>query len=139
MKRYSKVLLTTMLLCGVSFIARAQKNIEFVLPSTPFNQEEADKMLEEGNSTIQGNISFKKRGYVNYPGFSDMVLLYPATAYFQEYIELKKKYNTKKKQAGLTREAAMARIETKTLDSKGNFVFTNIKPGLDKKKELTMV
>ncbi|ULT25841.1 prealbumin-like fold domain-containing protein [Sphingobacterium sp. E70] len=29
----------------------------------------------------------------------------------------------------MTKEAAMARIETKTIDDKGNFVFTNLKPG----------
>ncbi|CAM3109419.1 hypothetical protein DRF59_19820 [Chryseobacterium flavum] len=108
---------------------RAQKTPEFIPPAVAFNKEEAYKMLDEGNNSIRGNISLKKRGYVNYPGFSDMVLLYPATPYFQEYIELKKKYNSKKKQAGLTREAAMARIETKTIDDKGNFQFTNIKPG----------
>ncbi|GAB0157127.1 hypothetical protein CHRYSEOSP005_23960 [Chryseobacterium sp. Alg-005] len=114
----------------ISYLSvRAQKAPEFIQPSVAFNKEEAYKMLEEGDNTIQGNISFKKRGYVNHPGYSDIVLLYPATPYFREYIELKKKYNSKKKQAGLTREAAMARIETKTIDDKGNFQFTNIKPG----------
>lgn len=123
----SFVFSTVFLLSYISL--RAQKTPEFIPPSIPFDKEEAYKMLEEGNNSIRGNISFKKRGYVNYPGFRDLVLLYPATPYFREYIELKKKYNSKKKQAGLTREAAMARIETKTIDDKGNFQFTNIKPG----------
>ncbi len=86
-------------------------------------------MLEEGTNSIQGRISLKKRGWVNYPGFKDKVLLYPVTPHLSEYIELKKKYNSKKKLAAMTKEAAMARIETKTIDDKGNFEFTNIKPG----------
>lgn len=111
------------------FNAKAQKNVEYVLPVSTFNKEEAYKMLEEGNSSIEGTISFKKRGYVNYPGYLAKVLLYPVTPHLVEYIELKKKYNSRKKQAAMTKEAAMARIETKTIDAKGNFVFTNIKPG----------
>lgn len=109
--------------------AKAQKNIEYVLPTTAFNKEEAYKMLEEGNNSIEGTLSFKKRGYVNYPGYLAKVLLYPVTPHLTEYIELKKKYDSRKKQAAMTKEAAMARIETKTIDEKGNFVFTNIKPG----------
>lgn len=112
-----------------SFISKAQKQPDFVLPEAAFNKEEAYKMLEEGTNSIQGRISLKKRGYVNYPGFSDKVLLYPITPHLLEYIELKKKYNSKKKQAAMTKEAAMARIETKTTDDKGNFAFSNLKPG----------
>ncbi|BAP31490.1 uncharacterized protein CHSO_2453 [Chryseobacterium sp. StRB126] len=116
------------LLCFYSN-TKAQKNVEYVLPTTAFNKEEAYKMLEEGNSSIEGTLSFKKRGYVNYPGYLAKVLLYPVTPHLAEYIELKKKYNSRKKQAAMTKEASMARIETKTIDDKGHFVFTNIKPG----------
>lgn len=111
------------------FTAKSQKKIEYVLPTALFNKEEAYKMLEEGNNSIQGTISFKKRGYVNYPGYMAKVLLYPVTPHLAEYIELKKKYNSRKKQAAMTKEAAMARIETKTIDNKGNFEFINVKPG----------
>jgi hypothetical protein len=114
---------------SLSLLARAQKQPEYMLPASAFNKEEAYKMLDEGTNSIQGRISLKKRGWVNYPGFKDMVLLYPVTPHLVEYIELKKKYNSKKKMAVMTKEAAMARIETKTIDSKGNFEFTNIKPG----------
>lgn len=116
-------------LFGVSFIANAQKKTEFFLPTSAFNKEEAYKMLEEGTNSIQGRISLKKRGWVNYPYFKEKVLLYPITPHLLEYIELKKKYNSKTKQAAMTKEAAMARIETKTIDDKGNFVFDNVKPG----------
>ncbi|UHO40344.1 hypothetical protein H5J24_10375 [Chryseobacterium capnotolerans] len=111
------------------FNTKAQKNIEYVLPTAAFNKEEAYKLLDPGNGSIEGTISFKKRGYVNYPDYLSKVLLYPATPHLTEYLELKKKYNSRKKQAAMTKEAAMARIETKTRDNKGNFVFTNIKPG----------
>ncbi|WP_131707609.1 prealbumin-like fold domain-containing protein [Chryseobacterium angstadtii] len=107
----------------------AQKNVEYVLPTSAFNKEEAYKMLDEGNNSIEGTISLKKRGYVNYPGYLSTVLLYPVTPHLTEFIELNKKYNSRKKQAAMTKEAAMVRIETKTIDSKGNFVFTNLKPG----------
>ena len=116
-------------LFGGSFITQAQKKTEFILPTAAFNKEEAYKMLEEGTNSIQGRISLKKRGWVNYPDFKDKVLLYPVTPHLLEFIELKKKYNSKTKQAAMTKEAAMARIETKTIDSKGNFVFENVKPG----------
>ncbi|MEY8760647.1 hypothetical protein [Chryseobacterium tongliaoense] len=110
-------------------IVKAQKKTEYVLPTSAFVKEEAYTMLEEGNNSIQGRISLKKRGYVNYPSYRDKVLLYPVTPHLLEYIELKKKYNSRKKQAAMTKEASMARIETKTIDDKGNFVFTDLKPG----------
>lgn len=116
------------ILCSC-FAAKAQKNVDYVLPTATFNKEEAYRMLDKGNNSIQGTISLKKRGYVNYPGYQSRVLLYPVTPHLTEFIELKKKYNSKKKQAVMTKEAAMARIETKTIDEKGNFEFTNLKPG----------
>lgn len=116
-------------LLSFSSLARAQKQPEYILPTSPFNKEEAYNMLEEGTNSIQGRISLKKRGWVNYPGFKDIVLLYPVTPYLVAYLALKKQYNGKKKLAVMTTEATMARIETKTIDSEGNFEFTNIKPG----------
>lgn len=116
-------------LLGFSLIAGAQKKPTYMLPASAFNSVETYKMLEEGTNSIQGRISFKKRGWVNYPGYRDQVLLYPVTPHLLEYIELKKKYNSRTKQAAMTKEAALARIETKTLDSKGTFVFNNLKPG----------
>lgn len=117
-----------LILCSLSR-ATAQQKVDYVLPKAAFNSTEAYTMLDEGSNTITGTISFKKRGYVNYPSYQSKVLLYPVTAHLTEFIELKKKYNSKKKQAAMTKEAAMARIETKTIDDKGNFVFTNLKPG----------
>lgn len=116
-------------LLAFSFTARAQSKIEYILPAAAFDKEVTYKMLDEGTNSIQGRISLKKRGFVNYPGFEDKVLLYPATPHLLEYIELKKKYNNKRKQAVMTKEAAMARIETKTKDTEGHFEFRNIKPG----------
>lgn len=116
-------------LSGLSFVAQAQTKTEFILPTAAFNKAETYKMLEEGTNSIQGRVSLKKRGWVNYPDFKDKVLLYPVSPHLLEFIELKKKYNSKKKQAAMTKEAAMCRIETKTMDSKGNFVFNNLKPG----------
>ena len=112
-----------------SFAAKAQSKTALILPASAFNKEEAYKMLEEGSNSIQGRISLKKRGFVNYPAYLDQVLLYPVTPHLLEYLELKKKYNSKKKMAAMAKEAAMARIETKTIDTKGNFQFTNLKPG----------
>lgn len=116
-------------LLGFSYMARAQKKTEFILPTSVFNKEETYKLLEEGTNGIQGRISLKKRGYVNYPAFKDKVILYPVTPHLLEYLAIKKKYNSKTKQGAMTKEAAMARIETKTIDDKGTFVFSNLKPG----------
>lgn len=130
MNTYTKShVLMSLLFLGSFSIAQAQKKVEYVLPTTAFDKQEAYKMLEEGRYSIQGRISLKKRGYVNYPGFRDKVLLYPVTPHLLEYIELKKKYNSKKKQAAMTREAALTRIESRTLDSDGNFIFKYLKPG----------
>jgi len=48
--------------------------VEYVLPTSTFNKDEAYKMLDEGNKKIEGTISFKKRGYVNYPSYMSKVL-----------------------------------------------------------------
>ncbi|KXH84345.1 hypothetical protein [Chryseobacterium kwangjuense] len=122
-------LFVILLLLGSFSIAKAQRKVEYVLPTAVFDKQEAYKMLEEGKYSIQGRISLKKRGYVNYPDFRGKVLLYPVTPHLLEYIELKKKYNSKKKQAAMTREAALTRIESRTLDSDGNFIIKYLKPG----------
>lgn len=129
MSHYLKPYLYIIFLLGFPFTISAQTKTEFILPTATFNKVKTYTMLEEGTNSIQGRVSLKKRGWVNYPDFQDKVLLYPVTPHLLEFIELKKKYNSKKKQAAMTKEAAMARIETKTIDSKGNFVFNNLKPG----------
>lgn len=131
MKHHLRLTLCSFVICllSSSLTTKAQKKPEFFLPASAFDSATAYKMLEEGTNTIQGRISLKKRGYVNYPGFKEKVLLFPVTQHLLEYLELQKKYNSKTKQAAMTKEASMARIETKTIDSKGNFVFTDLKPG----------
>jgi len=107
----------------------AQKAPEWVLPSTPFNEAETAKLMEKGNATIQGIAKLKKKGKDNFGVKGSQILLFPVTPYFTEFLELKKKYNSRKKQATMGRTAFTYRVEGRFIDEKGTFQFTGLKPG----------
>lgn len=121
-------------LCSILFIttisqAVAQKMPAYVFPSTPFNEEETAKQMEEGTAVISGTAKIKKKGRIYFPGKKDQINLFPATAYIMEFAELKKKYNKGKKVATMSNEAFTYRIEGRTIDDQGNFEFRDLKPG----------
>lgn len=121
-------------LCSILFItgisgAVAQKMPTYVFPSTPFNEEETAKQMEEGTAVISGTAKIKKKGRIYFPGKKDQINLFPATGYIMEFAELKKKYNKGKKIATMSNEAFTYRIEGRTIDDQGSFEFRDLKPG----------
>lgn len=107
----------------------AQKAPEWVLPTTPFNEAETAKLMEKGMATVQGTATLKKKGKDNFGVKGSQILLFPVTPYFTEFLELKKKYNSRKKQATMGPVPFTYRIEGRFVDDKGTFQFTNLKPG----------
>jgi hypothetical protein len=116
-----------LLLCNQ--ITYSQKAPEWVFPTTSFNEVETAKLMEKGTATIQGTATLKKKGKDNFGVKGSQILLFPVTPYFTEFLELKKKFNSRKKQATMSRTAFTYRVEGRFIDDKGTFQFTNLKPG----------
>lgn len=137
-------ILSTLLLMQISFESYSQK--KEVMPSkNEFNIDVARQMLEEGGITIEGTASakeftdnnrfnqalgvkiFSKKHHAK-PGTK--VLLFPMTPYFEEYLELRKKYlKSNEHVAVLSEDAFKHRIET-SVGENGKFKFEKIKPGV---------
>lgn len=128
-KKFIQALSITVLVLLSIHSAYAQKAPEWVLPTTSFNEAETAKLMEKGTSTIQGTATLKKKGKDNFGVKGSQILLFPVTPYFTEFLELKKKYNSRKKQATMSRNAFTYRVEGRFVDEKGTFQFTNLKPG----------
>ncbi|MGE8292998.1 MAG: hypothetical protein ACN6ON_15010 [Sphingobacterium sp.] len=129
MKTLPKIFSINLLLFLCCSIAYAQKAPQWVLPTTPFNEAETAGLMERGNATIEGTATLKKKGKDNFGVKGSQILLFPVTPYFTEFLELKKKFNSRKKQATMSPVAFTYRIEGRFLDDKGTFQFTNLKPG----------
>ncbi|MGE8381985.1 hypothetical protein D3C87_667420 [compost metagenome] len=129
MKTLPKILSINLLLFLCCSIAYAQKAPQWVLPTTPFNEAETARLMERGSATIEGTATLKKKGKDNFGVKGSQILLFPVTPYFTEFLELKKKFNSRKKQATMSPVAFTYRIEGRFLDDKGTFQFTNLKPG----------
>ncbi|NII82608.1 MULTISPECIES: hypothetical protein [unclassified Pedobacter] len=124
-----RVLSVKLLLLLYAHVVYAQKTPEWVLPSTPFNELETAKLMEKGTATIQGTATLKKKGKDNFGVKGSQILLFPVTPYLTEFLELKKKFNSRKKQATMSPLAFSYRVEGRFLDDKGTFEFTNLKAG----------
>jgi len=129
MKTLPKILSINLLLFLCCSIAYAQKAPQWVLPTTPFNEAETARLMERGSATIEGTATLKKKGKDNFGVKGSQILLFPVTPYLTEFLELKKKFNSRKKQATMSPVAFTYRIEGRFLDDKGTFQFTNLKPG----------
>jgi len=129
MKTLPKILSINLLLFLCCSIAYAQKAPQWVLPTTPFNEAETARLMERGSATIEGTATLKKKGKDNFGVKGSQILLFPVTPYFTEFLELKKKFNSRKKQATMSPVAFTYRIEGRFLDDRGTFQFTNLKPG----------
>lgn len=128
-KKTLKGLSICLLLLWCTHMAFAQKAPEWILPTTPFNELETARLMEKGKAIIQGKATLIKKGKDNFGVKGSQILLFPVTPYFTEFLELKKKYNSRKKQATMSPVAFTYRVEGRFLDEKGTFQFTNLKPG----------
>jgi hypothetical protein len=128
-KRIPKILLVKMLLLCCSMLVYSQKAPEWVLPTIPFNEAQTANLMEKGAAIIQGTATLKKKGKDNFGVKGSQILLFPVTPYFTEFLALKKKFNSRKKQATMSPVAFTYRVEGRFLDDKGTFQFTNLKPG----------
>lgn len=112
---------------------RASRNeIKTLYPTQKFDSLSAKRMLEYGNSTIKGVVYKKtnKLAIVNAKkyGYKVTVTLYPATAYFMEYYNLRQEKESKRMKVYISEEATKYRIEVKS-DEYGRFKFEKMKPG----------
>jgi len=128
-KTMLKILPINLLLLCCIMMAYAQKTPEWVLPATPFNEAETAKLMDKGTAVIQGTATLKKNGKDNFGVKGSQILLFPVTPYFMEFLSLKKKFNSRKRQATMSPVAFTYRVEGRFLDDKGTFQFTNLKPG----------
>jgi hypothetical protein len=128
MKKSLSLFLTicSLLLLSAKF-SIAQTDEEWT-PKTPFDTALARKMLDPGTATITG-VAYRrantlKKNKVEYI----IVTLYPVTPYFVELQQLRKKAKSWSDLIKMSAVAHKYRIETKT-DAKGNFTFSEMKPG----------
>ncbi|NII81071.1 hypothetical protein H9N25_00690 [Pedobacter riviphilus] len=109
-------------------IVMAQEEPVPVFPSSPFNRDQADAMLNAGTAMLHGVVTKKKKNPDNtYLGI--VVILFPCTPYFDEWYELQKKNKKGKTFAMMSPDAYSYRILTKASDKDGRFEFRNLKPG----------
>lgn len=116
--------------------ANAQKPIEIMQPSIPFNDSVASKMLNGGTAQIKGIAYYEGRTLIGikseatvYAPAGTIVALYPLTSYLEEYLKLKKKNKEGKRIATISPLAACYRIESKVFSQKGEFIIPGLKPG----------
>jgi len=123
---------TFLILVWASMLANAQKAAYY--PQVPFDSLEAKSMLALGKSSIEGTTYTRlKNGYGMKVGSKMLaknveVTLYPVTAYFTEWFNLRKKMENKKTSVYMSEQAFRYRITIKT-DDYGRFKFTQMKPG----------
>lgn len=115
--------------CCCNKAGAQQFNGKYYFPQVYFDSADAVNRLAEGNSTISG-VSFAREGsFINgkvHNAFNQTVLLFPFTAYFAEWYNLK--YDNPKSNIIMVPQAFAQRLETKT-DAYGNFSFKKMKPG----------
>lgn len=111
--------------------------------NAPFNQTEALKMVNGGSAVIKGKVFardnqaggiFKGMAVLNinpkqYAPPGTEIFLFPYTPYFQEYLEVSKKYAKKGKVVELPAEALACIKATRVTDEQGHYEFTNLTPG----------
>lgn len=121
------------------------KEIDFgLVVKTVFDKDATMKLLKEGSAVIKGvayakdnpaNETFlKNKSLFNinkkqYAPLGTSVILIPATAYFKEWISVNEQLRKKARPVPLSKEAAACIKVTTVYDEKGNFEFTNLKPG----------
>lgn len=108
------------------FYTSVRPGQKFVSPTSSFDVTAARKSLENGNATINGTVLLKAKKNLDTDIEVD-IYLFPATAYFEEFLALKKK--NKKKKVIPSEQFIAAKKTTRISDENGTFTFTNVKPG----------
>jgi len=126
---------SVLLLLIFTFIFTKAQNTYF--PQVFFDKKIARDMLSFGNSTIEGVASTKQKnnwgikpvfGTKHYAPKGTVVMLFPVTPYFEEFYNMRKKYENKKTTVYMSEEAFKYKIEALT-DDHGRFKFEKLKPG----------
>ena len=144
-----KTKVTSLLLMFIALMIHAQYERKEITPSkNVFDKEQAKEMLGLGKSTIQGvavareytNANVGKNplnrlvgsditGTKHLAPEGTVVMLFPMTPYFQEYLKMRERYKQSRKFTPvLSPEAFSYRLEAKVGKS-GEFTFPQMKPG----------
>ncbi|WP_353147711.1 hypothetical protein [Chryseobacterium sp.] len=127
--------LFALLILMCAFIHSNAQNTYY--PQVFFDKKLARDMLGFGNSTIEGVASTKQKnnwgikpllGQKHYAPKGTVVMLFPVTPYFEEFYNMRKKYENKKTTVYMSEEAFKYRVEALT-DDHGRFKFEKLKPG----------
>ncbi|UNY99776.1 hypothetical protein MQE36_05380 [Zhouia spongiae] len=141
----SCILLVVNCLLIATSVSAQQGNRKNVFPTkSQFNAESTKALLDYGEVTING-VAFTREytdanslnnflgvnvvGKKHLAAEGTKIVLFPVTAYFEEYLKLRKKYKRSKKyRAMLSQEAFSHRIEV-SVGTEGKFTFNEMKPG----------
>lgn len=104
----------------------ARPGTKTVSPVSSFDAGAAKASLEPGSATIKGVVMLKAQNRSN-TNIEQEVYLFPATPYFEEFLNLKKK--NKKKKVITSEVFSAAKRAARIDDENGNFIFSNVKPG----------
>lgn len=129
-----KKLLTVFIMVFAFIYSKAQNTY---YPQAFFDKKLARNMLSFGNSTIEGVASTKQKnnwgikpllGQKHYAPKGTVVMLFPVTPYFEEFYNMRKKYENKKTTVYMSEDAFKYKLEALT-DDHGRFKFEKLKPG----------
>ncbi len=134
-QKYTMKKLFTLFILMFGFMYLEAQNTYY--PQAFFDKKLARDMLGFGNSTIEGVASTKQKnnwgikpllGEKHYAPKGTVVMLFPVTPYFQEFYDMRRKYENKKTTVYMSEEAFKYRVEALT-DDHGRFKFEKLKPG----------
>jgi hypothetical protein len=125
----------TLFILMLGFVYLGAQNTYY--PQAFFDKKMARDMLGFGNSTIEGVASTKQKtalgikpllGEKHYAKQGTVIMLFPVTPYFEEFYDMRRKYENKKNTVYMSEEAFKYRVEALT-DDRGRFKFEKLKPG----------
>jgi hypothetical protein len=108
-------------------IPEAVPSLRLLSPSVSFDPLVAKAALEPGRSVIRGQACGSHQGAIAYASGSQ-VLLYPATPYWEQLVQMTKKAKSGRDQVVPEPEALATRMEA-TANTRGEFQFSQMKPG----------
>ncbi|NML21213.1 tetratricopeptide repeat protein [Pseudoflavitalea sp. G-6-1-2] len=112
---------------GGEITASGESTTRSIFPGSTFDASEARAALERGSSTIRGRACTKVDGRI-FDAQGVKVVLFPVTAYLEEWYDLRRKKEGRKTNVYMSTEANQYRIET-SCDYDGRFAFEGLKPG----------
>jgi hypothetical protein len=143
-KESRKILKIEIVTAGQQRFLLLNKEIDFnVVIKAPFNKEETQRLLTEGNAVITGvvfakdnknNMVLKGKSVFNinkkqFAQAGTSVILIPNTAYYKEWISVNEKLRKKGRPVPLSKDAAACIKVATVYDNEGHFEFTNLMPG----------